>query len=72
MSVRSRSAKVFLERAGVRRTLRPPLPTAAPGLAPVLTVRVAAPLPLAEYQAVTLGNPPPDRGASAEWPHGSR
>ena len=72
MAVRSRSAKAFLERAGVRRTLRPPLPTAAPGVAPVLRVGVSAPLPLAEYQAVTLGSPPPDRGVTAEWPHGSR
>ena len=70
MAVQCKSARLFLERAGVRATLRPPLPTAAPGNAPVLRHRVSVPLPLAVYREYTLGNPPPDRGVTGPWPHG--
>lgn len=71
MAVRSKSSRLFTERVGLRPTYRLPTPTYVVGSNPVHSAALRPPLPNPEYQGVTQGDPPPDRGATAEWPHGS-
>lgn len=64
----SRSARLFLERAGLLPTWREPLPRADPAKNPVVTQRQEPPPVSAPFQGPSQGDPPPDRGASQEWP----
>jgi hypothetical protein len=64
----TKSARLFLERAGVYLTCRPPGAVVAAGDFPVHTMRVPEPLPLASQ--IFNGDPPPDRPITVEpWPH---
>jgi hypothetical protein len=72
MAVNSRSPRAFMERAAARRTLRAPLPDADVGALSSTDPALSLPLPLGEIQHGTQGQPPPDRGRSREWHHGSR
>lgn len=66
----SKSARLFLERAGVKPTFRLPLPTFHPTANAVRNQPLEPPLPIAE--AISNGEPPPDRGLTKEpWPHGT-
>ncbi len=71
MAVRSRSSKLFLERAGVRPTHPTPCPVYSTVTNPVHTQELESPLPAPDYQGVTQGERRPDRGQTEEWPHGS-
>lgn len=71
MAVRSRSSKLFLERAGVRPTYTTPSPVYSAGTNPAHALPLAPPLPTPEYQGVTQGDPRPDRGQTENWPHGA-
>lgn len=71
MAVRSRSPKLFLERAGVRPTYTTPSPVYATFTNPAHVLELDTPLPVPEYQGVTQGDPRPDRGQTGEWPHGT-
>lgn len=71
MAVRSKSSKLFMERAGLRRTVPSPHPVYAKGTSPIHTLELTPPLPIPEYQAVTQGEPRPDRGQTEEWPNGN-
>jgi len=60
------SAKLFLERAGLRPTYRRPVPTTVPENNPVLRYPMSRPLPPAWTK--TDGYPPPDRGSTQDDP----
>jgi hypothetical protein len=66
----TRSAAYYLERTGIFPTLRHPVPAANPGMNPVHNYPLTPPLPLAEFQLIDNGCPPPDRGQSDIWPWG--
>jgi hypothetical protein len=66
----TRSAAYFLERSGIFRTHRHPVPSAQPGANPVHAYPVTPPLPLAEFLQVENGCTSPDRGQSTIWPWG--
>ena len=66
----TRSAALFLERAGIFLTRRHPVPSVGPGGNPVHVYPLTPPLPLPELLMVENGCPPPDRGQSTIWPHG--
>ncbi len=70
MAGRSKSSKLFLERAGVRPTVATPHPVYATGANPAHALELSPPLPIPEYQAATQGDPVPDRGRTEEWPNG--
>lgn len=70
MAVRSQSAKLFSGRAGLRATVPSPLPAYTPGANPAHALALAPPLPAPEFLAAAQGDPPPDRGRTAGWPHG--
>lgn len=70
MAVLSLSSRAFMERLGVRKTLRRPMPTEAPGRLGVVNTPVEKPWPLPELMFHREGSPAPDRGQSEEWPHG--
>ena len=70
MAAASRSAKLFLERAGLVPTLRGPLPSHDAESSAVHGLTLQSPLPLPEFQKVLRGDPSPDRGATQEWPNG--
>lgn len=63
------SAKNFLERQGILRADRCPMPRTSPGWWKVHTIPLAPPLPLPPLQFYLLGDPPPDRGVTRDWPH---
>ena len=71
MAVASRSAKSFLERSGLIHTIRGPLPAHSNRANKAHTETLEAPLPVPEFQAITQGEPAPDRGATEEWPFGA-
>jgi hypothetical protein len=64
----SRSARNYLERKGIRRTRRKPIPRLDTGQLRVNT----APLEMSELNPAALldaqGSPPPDRGKLDSWP----
>ena len=64
----SRSPRRFLERRGLVDTNRKPMSTTNFNALRIRDYPLDSPLPLVEYQKVTQGKPPPDRGPSAEWP----
>ena len=65
----SKSARLFVERAGIRPTYRRPVPTIAPGYSSIHSTDLTLSLPPSEF--VFDGDPPPDRGQTPEpWPHG--
>jgi len=66
----TRSAALFLERTGIFRTLRHPVPAASPDLNPVHNYPVIPPLPLPGFLWFENGIPSPDRGQSEIWPWG--
>jgi hypothetical protein len=66
----TRSAALFLERAGILPTLRHPVPAANPDLNPVHDYPVTPPLPLPALLWPVNGIPSPDRGQSDIWPWG--
>lgn len=72
MAVRSKSPKLFLERAGIRPTVPSPHPVYAMGDNPAHRLPLKPPLPIPEYVENTQGNPPPDRGVTKEWPYGTQ
>lgn len=71
MAVRSKSSKLFMERAGLRPTYPAPAPAYRLFANPAHRLPLEPPLPIPEYQGVTQGEPRPDRGQTEEWPHGS-
>lgn len=71
MAVQSKSSRLSRERSGRIPTIRGPLPVLDFGANKANKNPLALPLPLPEFQRGTQGNPPPDRGVSKEWPHGS-
>ena len=66
----TRSAALFLERAGITPTLRHPVPSANPDQNLVHVYPVIPPLPLPDLVRFENGLPPPDRGQSDIWPWG--
>jgi hypothetical protein len=66
----TRSAAYFLERTGIFRTQRHPVPSASPDSNPVHIYPLTPPHPLAEFLLVENGLPSPDRGQSDIWPWG--
>ena len=60
----TKSARLFRERAGLRRTDRSPAPTFGPNFNEVMHTPLYHPFPVAE--AVSNGDPPPDRGLTEE------
>lgn len=64
----SRSAVVFMGRAGLHPNLPAPAPRLAPDLLLVHTVPLASPRPDQGSLLGYEGLPPPDRGASKPWP----
>jgi len=60
------SAKLFLERAGLRPTYRRPVPTTVPDNHPIHDYPVSRPLPPATQ--IRDGFPPPDRGSTQNDP----
>lgn len=68
---KSRSSRLFQERAGLRNTWRSPAPAFDGELHPIHTEPTPCPLPRPDL--VSSGDPPPDRGLTREpWPHGQR
>jgi hypothetical protein len=70
MSV-TKSARLLLERLGIREAFRGPTSTVSPSKNPVhdSTHHVTMPVPIPDL--VFNGDPPPDRGLTVEpWPHG--
>jgi hypothetical protein len=64
-------ARGYLERVGVLDAIRGPLPVIAPGDWRVHSIPLVPPLPPAELQGRLLGESPPDRGQTLDWPHPS-
>jgi hypothetical protein len=62
-------ARRYLEKIGVLDAQRGPGPRFAPGELRVHTIPLFPPLPPARYVGFLLGEPPPDRGQTPEWPH---
>lgn len=61
----TKSARLFLERKGLRPTWRPPTAQVAPSDLPQHRMTLTAPL----ASVVFDGDPPPDRGNTKEpWP----
>ena len=73
MAVQSRSSKAFMERGGLRRTLRGPLPAHDFGVDAnkIHAMPLEEPMPIPEAAAVLQNVKPPDRGRTEEWPNGS-
>lgn len=65
----SQSPQAFLERAGVRETLRTPAPVMRSDN-PIHTYPLDWPLPRADYSMSESGVPSPDRMVTQIWPHG--
>lgn len=70
MAITDRSSLDYLERAGLVPTVRGPASTFDPDNIALKSISLQPPLPLAEF--VPQGDPPPDRGETQEWPHGSQ
>ena len=66
----TRSAALFLERAGIFATRRHPAPAANPDRNPAHYYPVTPPLPLPSLLLHENGTPAPDRGQSDIWPWG--
>lgn len=66
----SKSARLYLERAGVIRTTRGPVPLFAPGMNRIHAVPLQPPLPLPHLIQASQGNAP-DRHPAQIWPHAS-
>lgn len=67
----SQSPQQFLERAGVRETLRTPQPRLRTDN-PIHRAPVSFPLPRPDLTLHESGNPPPDRVDTKIWPHGGQ
>jgi hypothetical protein len=68
---KSKSSRLFQERAGLRPTRRKPVPVFDGERHPVHTLPLPCPLPAPGL--VSNGDPAPDRGTTLEpWPHGTR
>lgn len=65
----SYSAKPFLERMGIFEARRNPESKFAPGQLRVHNYPLRPPLPSAALQEHLLGENPPDRGRTLDWPH---
>lgn len=70
MAVTTKSARLFLERAEIRETKRAPMPTIEISANRVHNIPLEAPLPWPSFAQHKQGDPPPDRGATTDWPHG--
>jgi hypothetical protein len=66
----NRSSRAFLQRMGLEATTRGPMPTIAPATRIIARIPLVPPLPKAPLLLIGQGEPPPDRGRSAVWPHG--
>jgi hypothetical protein len=71
MAVRSKSSRLFMERAGRRPTVPHPHPVHDARASPAHTLPLAPPLPNPELLGPTQGSPPPDRGETTPWPYGT-
>jgi hypothetical protein len=67
----SRSSRNYLQRLGLEPTIRRPLPTTAPDALIIHRQPVRPPLPHPTLLLPAQGAPPPDRGRTEAWPHGS-
>jgi len=65
----SQSPRIFLERAGVRETLRTPSPRMRADN-PILQYPLSYPNPKPALSLGESGSPPPDRVETTIWPHG--
>jgi len=71
MSTFGRSSAAYLARSGLAPTPHAPATKFVPGDHPIHRYPVAPPYPLAQFLYATQGSPPPDRGKTTAWPHGS-
>ena len=71
MAAFSRSARIFMERAGLLPTTVGPYPTVQKGSNPANSLPLEPPLPDPILLRGTQGCPPPDRGQSVQWPYGT-
>lgn len=67
--VSSGGAVPYLERIGEIPSLRSPVPTLSPADLRVNSIPLIAPSPPSQLQRPLLGEQPPDRGQTLEWPY---
>lgn len=63
------SARNFLERIGILKAYRNPMPAMTTGASLVHEIPLSPPLPLPELLGFLDGEPAPDRGKTLSWPH---
>lgn len=62
-------ARAFLQRQGLLPPDGMPSPRTDPYAWKIVRQALHPPLPLPDFQRPLLGEPPPDRGRSFDWPH---
>jgi hypothetical protein len=67
MAITSKSSKAYLQRSGIIPSLPANLPVFHFGANKINDLPLAAPFPLPEFEAISQGDPSPDRGATTEW-----
>ncbi len=68
-SVNLGGARGYLERAGIIGTARNPRPTIVPSQLTVHTEQMKSPWPTPDNVRFRMGDPPPDRATTEEWPY---
>lgn len=68
-SVSLGGARGFLERTGIIRVARNPRPMITPSLLTLHTEPLKAPYPDPNTVEFRLGDPPPDRAETQQWPY---
>jgi hypothetical protein len=67
----TRSSQTFLQRVGIEPTVPGPMPVIVPDGLIVHRIPLLPPLPKPVLLLPAEGEPPPDRGRTDTWPHGT-